>query len=110
MACNKQEMTLESRLQQYLRSNYNKDSLKDSLNYDTIANDLITVAKKYDLEHNTQRQDEEYHNIVKGAIDNFLTTDAANDQGQDKAHNLGKGQNPDERFQNIVSSVNVKYL
>ena len=110
MSCSKQEMTLETRLQQYLRSNYNKDSLRDSLSYDNIANDLITVAKKYDLEHNTQRQDDEYHSIVKGAIDNFLTTDAANDEGQDKAHNLGKGQDPNERFENIINSVHVKYI
>lgn len=105
------EMSIETRLQQYLRSNYNKEALQDTLNYDTVANILIDVAKKFDgaKGQGKQRSEEEYHTLVKSAIDKFMNTDAANDKGQDKAHNLGKGQDPNERYQNIVSSVYAKY-
>ncbi|MBR6134992.1 MAG: hypothetical protein IKQ22_00700 [Clostridia bacterium] len=105
------EMSIETRLQQYLRSNYTKEALQDSLNYDTVANILIDVAKKFDgaKGQGKQRTEEEYHTLVKNAISNFMNSDAANGEGQDKAHNLGKGQDPNERFQNIASSVYMKY-
>lgn len=105
------EMSIETRLQQYLRSNYTKEALQDSLNYDTVANILIDVAKKFDgaKGQGKQRTEEEYHTLVKDAISNFMNSDAANGEGQDKAHNLGKGQDPNERFQNIASSVYMKY-
>ena len=105
------EMSIETRLQQYLRSNYTKEALQDSLNYDTVANILIDVAKKFDgaKGQGKQRTEEEYHTLVKNAIGNFMNSDAANGEGQDKAHNLGKGQDPNERFQNIASSVYTKY-
>ena len=104
-------MSIETRLQQYLRSNYTKEALQDSLNYDTVANILIDVAKKFDgaKGQGKQRTEEEYHTLVKNAISNFMNSDAANSEGQDKAHNLGKGQDPNERFQNIASSVYMKY-
>lgn len=105
------EMSIETRLQQYLRSNYTKEALQDSLNYDTVAYILIDVAKKFDgaKGQGKQRTEEEYHTLVKNAISNFMNSDAANGEGQDKAHNLGKGQDPNERFQNIASSVYTKY-
>ena len=102
-------MTLEDRLQQYLRSNFDKQSLHDSLNYDDTASVLIDVAKKFDLKSGTQRSDEEYHQIVKQAIDNYLNTPSAENEGQDKAHNLGNGHDPNERYQTIVDAVNTKY-
>ena len=105
------EMSVETRLQQYLRSNYNKEALQDSLNYDTVANILIDVAKKFDAAkgQGKQRSDEEYHELVKSAISNFMGSDAANGEGQDKGKNLGKGQDPNDRYQNIASSVYMKY-
>ena len=103
------QLTLEDRLQQYLRSNFDKESLHDSLNYDNTASVLIDVAKKFDLKSGTQRPDEEYHQIVKQAIDNYLSTPSADNEGQDKAHNLGNGHDPNKRYETIVNAVNTKY-
>lgn len=103
------QLTLEDRLQQYLRSNFDKQSLHGSLNYDNTASVLIDVAKKFDLKSGTQRSDEEYHQIVKQAIDNYLNTPSADNEGQDKAHNLGNGHDPNERYKTIVNAVNTKY-
>lgn len=100
---------IEDRLQQYLRSNFDRQSLQDSLNYEDTTNILTNVAKKFDLKAGVQRTDEEYHQIVKAAIDNYLTTPSADNEGQDKAQNLGKGQDPNDRYKNIVSAVNTKY-
>ena len=38
-----------------------------------------------------------------------MNSDAANGQGQDKAHNLGKGHDPNEQLQHIADSVYAKY-
>ena len=64
------QFTIEDRLQQYLRSNFDRNSLHDSLNYDNVASVLMDVAKRFDLKSGTQRTDEEYHQIIKQAIDN----------------------------------------
>jgi hypothetical protein len=103
------QLTLKDRLQQYLRSNFDRESLHDSLNYDNTASVLIDVAKKFDLKSGTQRPDEEYHQIVKQAIDNYLSTPSADNEGQDKAHNLGNGHDPNKRYETIVNAVNTKY-
>ena len=102
-------MKLTDRLQQYLRDNFDKQSLQDQLSYDSAAGVLLDVAKKHCMTSGEQHTEEELHTIVKQAIDNFMNSDAANGEGQDKAHNLGKGQDPNDRFKNIVDSVNVKY-
>lgn len=102
-------MKLTDRLQQYLRDNYNREALQDSLNYDEVASILVDVAKKHCMSTGEQHSEEEYHQIVKQAIDNFLTTPAADNEGQDKAHNLGNGHDPNERYRNIVNAVNTKY-
>ena len=103
------QFTIEDRLQQYLRSNFDRNSLHDSLNYDNVASVLTGVAKRFDLKSGTQRTDEEYHQIIKQAIDNYLTTPSADNEGQDKAHNLGNGHDPNERYKYIVNAVNTKY-
>ena len=102
-------MKLTDRLQQYLRDNFDKQTLQDQLSYDNAASVLLDVAKKHCMISGEQHTEEELHTIVKQAIDNFMNSDAANGEGQDKAHNLGKGQDPNDRFKNIVDSVNVKY-
>ena len=103
------QFTIEDRLQQYLRSNFDRNSLHDSLNYDNVASVLMDVAKRFDLKSGTQRTDEEYHQIIKQAIDNYLTTPSADNEGQDKAHNRGNGHDPNERYKHIVNAVNTKY-
>ena len=102
-------MKLTDRLQQYLRDNFDKQSLQDQLSYDNAASVLLDVAKKHCMSTGEQYGEEELHTIVKQAIDNYMNSDAANGQGQDKAHNLGKGHNPNEQFQNIADSVYTKY-
>lgn len=102
-------MKLTDRLQQYLRDNFDKQTLQDQLSYDNAASVLLDVAKKHCMTSGEQHTEEEFHTIVKQAIDNFMNSDAANGEGQDKAHNLGKGQDPNDRFKNIVDSVNMKY-
>lgn len=102
-------MKLTDRLQQYLRDNFDKQTLQDQLSYDNAASVLLDVAKKHCMTSGEQHTEEELHTIVKQVIDNFMNSDAANGEGQDKAHNLGKGQDPNDRFKNIVDSVNVKY-
>ena len=102
-------MKLTDRLQQYLRDNFDKQSLQDQLSYDNAAGVLLDVAKKHCMSTGEQHSDEELHNIIKQAIDNYMNSDAANGQGQDKAHNLGKGHNPSEQLQHIATSVYAKY-
>ena len=102
-------MKLTDRLQQYLRDNFDKQSLQDQLSYDNAASVLLDVAKKHCMSTGEQHSEEELHTIVKQAIDNYMNSDAANGQGQDKAHNLGKGHNPNEQLQNIAASVYTKY-
>lgn len=102
-------MKLTDRLQQYLRDNFDKQTLQDQLSYDNAASVLLDVAKKHCMTSGEQHTEEELHTIIKQAIDNFMNSDAANGEGQDKAHNLGKGQDPNDRLKNIVDSVNVKY-
>ena len=102
-------MKLTDRLQQYLRDNFDKQSLQDQLTYDEAAGTLLDVAKKHCMTTNEQYSEEELHNIIKEAISNFMESDAANGEGQNKGKNLGKRQDPNERFQNIASSVYSKY-
>lgn len=102
-------MKLTDRLQQYLRDNFDKQSLQDQLSYDNAASVLLDVAKKHCMSTGEQHNEEELHTIIKQAIDNYMNSDAANGQGQDKAHNLGKGHNPNEQLQHIAASVYTKY-
>lgn len=102
-------MKLTDRLQQYLRDNFDKQSLQDQLSYDNTASVLLDVAKKHCMSTSEQHGEEELHTIVKQAIDNYMNSDAANGQGQDKAHNLGKGHDPNEQLQHIADSVYAKY-
>lgn len=102
-------MKLTDRLQQYLRDNFDKQSLQDQLSYDNAASVLLGVAKKHCMSTSEQHSEDELHTIVKQAIDNYMTSDAANGQGQDKAHNLGKGHNPNEQLQHIADSIYTKY-
>lgn len=102
-------MKLTDRLQQYLRDNFDKQSLQDQLSYDNTASVLLDVAKKHCMSTGEQHSEEELHTIVKQAIDNYMNSDAANGQGQDKAHNLGKGHNPNEQLQHIADSIYAKY-
>ena len=102
-------MKLTDRLQQYLRDNFDKQSLQDQLSYDNAASVLFDVAKKHCMSTGEQHSEEELHTIVKQAIDNYVNSDAANGQGQDKAHNLGKGHDPNEQLQHIADSVYMKY-
>ena len=102
-------MKLTDRLQQYLRDNFDKQSLQDQLAYDEAASTLLDVAKKHCMSTGEQHSEEELHGIIKEAISNFMNTDAANGEGQDKGKNLGKGQDPNERYQNIAASVYSKY-
>lgn len=102
-------MKLTDRLQQYLRDNFDKQSLQDQLSYDNAASVLLDVAKKHCMSTGEQHSEGELHTIVKQAIDNYMNSDAANGQGQDKAHNLGKGHNPNEQLQHIADSIYAKY-
>lgn len=102
-------MKLTDRLQQYLRDNYDKQSLHDSLNYDEVASVLLDVAKKHCMSTGEQHSEEELRGIIKQAIDNYMNTDAASNEGKDTAHNLGNGHDPNERYKTIVNAVNTKY-
>ena len=81
---------IKDRLQQYLRDNFNKHNLESSYACEQAEAMLITTAVGYDKTIGKTRPMEEYKQLAKGAIVNFLDSDAANGEGQDKGHNLGR--------------------
>ena len=81
---------IKDRLQQYLRDNFNKHNLESSYACEQAEAMLINTAVAYDKSIGKTRPEEEYKQLARGAIVNFLNSDAANGEGQDKGHNLGR--------------------
>ena len=83
------------------------------LQYNDLDDNYGLTAEETQLINSLRKNNlsvQDYNNyIAKQAIDNYLTTPSADNEGQDKAHNLGNGHDPNERYKHIVNAVNTKY-
>lgn len=104
---NEGSFSLENRLMEYLRNEYNPDTINSM--YDTVLNDLAYKAQRIDLNSGKQEDmNKDYKKIAEDVISRYLQN--RNKPAYKRADNLGKRYNVNESFDTVKNTLTqIKY-
>lgn len=96
--------SLENKLMDYLRNNYNVRALRDINTQQTIKKDLVNQAKKIDLASGKQEDmTKDYMSIVEDIIQRYVTNQSK--PACKRADQLGVRQDGNDTLNNITRTI-----
>ena len=90
----------ENKLRKYLRENYDKRSLENEHAAASAEKPLAKIAMDYDAEVGKVQDEAYYIQMARGAIADFLNSNAANEPGEDD-----RGKRLGETWKNVTDTL-----